>query len=144
MESSICYGALLTPWKSWLDLPGRRIHGLSAGDMTTTSNLTSQGWKDDRIFTGRDPCYPVELFIELLEGESKIFDFHQDRLAANAKCLVDVDSGNLVDSSWDTLKAGLLGAFGRGGVPYTSVDHVMLVKSLTKGKVESYNTFYLR
>ena len=113
---------------------------------SSSSNLTSQGWKDDRIFTGRDPCYPVELFIELLEGESKIFDFQdQDRLAANAKCLVDVDSfKDSSCSSWDSLKAGLLGSFGRGGTPFSPVDHVMLVKSLTKGKVESYNTFYLR
>ena len=115
--------------------------------MSSSNNLTSQGWKDDRIFTGRDPCYPVELFIELLEGESKIFDFQdQDRLAANAKCLVDVEDFKEDSrcSSWDSLKAALLGSFGRGGTPYSPADHVMLVKSLTKGKVESYNTFYLR
>ena len=41
------------------------------------SNLTSQGWKDDRVWTGSDPCYPIELFLELLEGESLLFN-HDD------------------------------------------------------------------
>ena len=34
-------------------------------------------WRDDRIFTGDDPCYPVELFIALIEGEASIFNHDQ-------------------------------------------------------------------
>ena len=49
----------------------------------------------------------------------------------------------VVGTTWDDLKSDLLEIFARR-TPYTCSDKVRLLKSLTKGGAETYQTFLLR
>ena len=122
-------------------------------------SLHSISWIENRIFTGNDPCYPIELFIALIEGEAELFHHDQARIGNNAWCLiaspVSDDSGAsspaglwkakfkqkyAKDILWESLKADLLDAFGRQS-PYSIADNVLFLKSLFKGQAESHQTF---
>ena len=115
-------------------------------------------WRENRIFTGTDPCYPIELFIALIEGEAELFLHNQARIASNAWHLIS-GPGNASspaglwkekfkhkyaqDIMWECLRGDLLDAFGRQS-PYSVAENVMFLKSLFKGQAESHQTFLLR
>ena len=140
-------------------LPRNLSEHISAGhDM----NEELRNWKNDRIFTGCNPCYPVELFIALIEGEAEFLHHDESRKSSNAWCLINPPSdfdktpAGLWKSKmskkyenqsspikWADLKTDLLDAFGRHN-PYSVTDKLAFIQSLTKGEVESFRTFLLR
>ena len=90
-------------------------------------------WRDDRVFTGNDPSYPIELFIALVEGEAKFLQQDEARVVSNAWCLIHSADGVVANETpagnwkasmvgkygdvktvrWEDFKTDLLEAFGR-------------------------------
>ena len=116
-------------------------------------------WKNNRIFTGNQPSYPVELFIYLMEEEGKYLQHDEPRIASNAWCLIDSPSGDCKTPAgvwkvkmaskhgqemlWPVLKTELLNSFARND-PFTCQDLLDFLQSLTKGEAESYRTYLFR
>ena len=110
-------------------------------------DTTQDKWKNDGIFTGKDECFPVELFIYLMEEES-----NPSQIAQNAKQSLCMKSSpklqTVVESwgqecSWEIMRADLIALFGRLA-PYTTLEIATLVASLSKGSTESTSRFLLR
>ena len=115
------------------------------------SEESETGWKRNRIFTGNNPQYPVELFIYLLEEEGCIYGYSSTQLASNAWCLIDScdspagdwKSEQEVYLNWEPLKADLLATFSRVE-SYSQKEVWSLFTSLSRGREESNETFMLR
>ena len=61
---------------------------LQMGSFLQSDHPSIDKWKDDRVFTGDNPCYPIELFIALMEGEALLLQHDQAKVANNAWCLL--------------------------------------------------------